>query len=154
MPAADVLSALQARCRAREFALGVEVDPEALLDCMKALRDAHGYRYYIVASATDRGETLEVVHGVRNLDSGDEIFVKAAVPADRPELDSMAPVYAGAEWHEREILDLFGVVFRGHPDPRRILMPDDYEGRPLRKSFAMDTPWGYRPAAKTPSEES
>jgi len=149
MPAAEVLKALEARCRAREFALGVEVDAEALVDCMRSLRDAHGYRYYIVASATDRGETLEIVHGVRNLESGDEIFVKTAVPADRPELDSVALVYSGAEWHEREVLDLFGVTFRGHPDPRRILLPDDYEGSPLRKSFAMDTPWGYRPATKT-----
>ena len=152
MPAAEVLKALEARCRAREFALGVEVDAEALLDCMRSLRDAHGYRYYIVASATDRGETLEIVHGVRNLDSGDEIFVKTSVPANKPELDSVALVYSGAEWHEREVLDLFGVTFRGHPDPRRILLPDDYEGSPLRKSFAMDTPWGYRPATKT--EES
>jgi NADH-quinone oxidoreductase subunit C len=152
MPAAEVLKALEARCRAREFALGVEVDPEALVDCMRALRDAHGYRYYIVASATDRGETLEIVHGVRNLESGDEIFVKTAVPADKAELDSVALVYSGAEWHEREVLDLFGVTFRGHPDPRRILLPDEYEGSPLRKSFPMDTPWGYRPATKT--EES
>jgi len=152
MPAAEVLEALAARCRAREFALGVEVDAEVLVDCMRALRDAHGYRYYILGSATDRGETLEIVHGVRNLASGDEIFVKATVPANRPELDSVALVYSGAEWHEREIFDLFGVTFRGHPDPRRILLPDDYEGNPLLKSFAMDTPWGYRPAAKT--EES
>ena len=146
MPAADVLEALKVRFQAEEFPLGVQVEPGALQDCLRTLRDSHGYRVYIVASATDRGETLEVVHGLRNVETDDDIFVKVSLPGDRPELDSAAMIFAGAEWHEREILDLFGVVFRGHPDPRRILMPDEYEGHPLRKDFPMDTPWGYRPA--------
>ena len=93
--------------------------------------------------------TMEVVHGLRNIETDDELFVKVSLPGDRPELDSAAMIFAGAEWHEREILDLFGVVFRAHPDPRRILMPDDYEGHPLRKEFPMSTPWGYRPAPET-----
>ena len=66
--------------------------------------------------------------------------------------DSIAFVYAGAEWQEREIWDLFGVTFRAHPDLRRILLPDEYDGHPLRKSFAMDTPWGYRPATAAAPE--
>jgi len=152
MPAADVQEALRVRYEAREFALGAEIDAGALLDCLRALRDSHGYRTYVLASATDRKETIEVVHGVRNLETGDEFFVKVVLPADAPELDSAAMVYAGADWQEREILDLFGVTFRNHPDPRRILMPDEYEGHPLRKEFPMDTPWGYRPA--TNAEES
>ena len=146
MPAAEVREAIEARFPAREFALGVEIDAGALLDCLRALRDAHGYRYYVLASATDRGETIEVIHGVRNLETGDDFFVKVVLPPDRAELDSAAMIYAGAEWQEREILDLFGVTFRNHPDPRRILLPDEYEGHPLRKEFPMNTPWGYRPA--------
>ena len=152
MPVADVLEALKVRFQAEEFPLGVQVEPTALQDCLRTLRDNHGYRFYILASATDRGETVEVVHGLRNVESGDDFFVKVSLPGERPELDSAAMIFAGAEWHEREIFDLFGVVFRAHPDPRRILMPDEYEGHPLRKDFAMDTPWGYRPATKT--EES
>jgi NADH:ubiquinone oxidoreductase subunit C len=147
MPAAEVLAALRSGCGAKEFALGVEIEAEALLECMQALRDDHGYRFYIAATATDREETFEVIHGLRNFEAADDIFVKVAVPKGQPELDSATPIYAGAEWHEREIIDLFGITFRSHPDPRRILMPDDYEGHPLRKDFAMDTPWGYRPAA-------
>jgi NADH-quinone oxidoreductase subunit C len=152
MAATEVIEALKVRFQAEEFALGVRVEAATLQDCLRALRDQHGYRFYVAASATDRGETLELVHGLRNLDSGDTLFVKVELPADRPELDSVALVFAGAEWHEREVLDLFGVTFRAHPDPRRILMPDEYEGHPLRKEFPMDTPWGYRPAAK--AEES
>jgi len=145
MPAAEVQEALRIRCEAREFALGAEIDAGALLDCLRTLRDSHGYRTYVLASATDRKETIEVVHGVRNPETADDFFVKVILPAEAPELDSAAMVYAGAEWQEREILDLFGVTFRNHPDPRRILMPDEYEGHPLRKDFPMDTPWGYRP---------
>lgn len=148
MPAADVVEALRTRFGGEAFASGLALEPGALRDALRALRDLHGYRYYVCAVGTDRGETLEVLHGVRNPGTADTIFVKAAVPKGSPEIDSAALVYAGAEWHEREILDLFGVVFLGHPDPRRILMPDEYEGHPLRKDFAIDTPWGYRPATR------
>jgi NADH-quinone oxidoreductase subunit C len=152
MAASEVIEALKVRFQAEEFTLGVRVEPQALQDCLRTLRDNHGYRFYVAASATDRGETIELIHGLRNLDSGDPFFVKVVLPSDQPEVDSVALVFAGAEWHEREILDLFGVTFRAHPDPRRILMPDEYEGHPLRKEFPMETPWGYRPAGKV--EES
>ena len=146
MPAAEVVAALATRFAAVPFALGVEVPAGSLLEVTRALRDAHGYRYYVLGSATERATSLEVLHAVRNLDTDDTLFVKIAIPKETPEADSIAYVYAGAEWQEREIFDLFGVSFRGHPDPRRILLPDDYPGHPLRKDFAMDTPWGYRPA--------
>jgi NADH:ubiquinone oxidoreductase subunit C len=149
MAAAEVLEALRSRHAAKEFPLGVEVAADALVECMRTLRDDHGYRFYIAATATDREESFEVIHGLRNVEAADDIFVMVPVPKGSPELDSVTAVFAGAEWHEREVMDLFGVTFRSHPDPRRILLPDDYEGHPLRKDFAMDTPWGYRPAADT-----
>jgi NADH-quinone oxidoreductase subunit C len=152
MAPSDLREALKLRFEAEPWELGVRVEPARLRECMLTLRDRHGFRFYIAASATDRGETLELVHGLRNVESGEEIFVKTLLPAERPEVVSVALVYAGAEWHEREILDLFGVTFLDHPDPRRILMPDEYEGHPLRKDFPMDTPWGYRPA--TDAEEA
>jgi NADH:ubiquinone oxidoreductase subunit C len=150
MPAPDVVEALRVRYEAAPFALGVVVAAEHLADVMRTLRDRFGYRYYVLASATDRGEIFDVVHGVRNLDTRDELFVKVRLARDRAALDSLAFLYSGAEWHEREILDLFGIVFRNHPDPRRILLPDEYEGHPLRKDFPMDAPWGFRPATREP----
>jgi NADH-quinone oxidoreductase subunit C len=146
MPAAEVIEALTLRHRATEFALGAEVPAVALLESLRALRDSFGYRFYIAATAIETQASIEIVHGVRNLETGDDLFVKTQIDKDKPEVDSAAFLYAGAEWHEREILDLFGVTFRSHPDPRRILMPDEYEGHPLRKDFPMDKPWGYRPA--------
>ena len=146
MAAVDVVEALRVRFSAEPFVLGTQVRVEHLLEAARALRDAHGYRYYISGTAIDRAETIEILHGVRNMQTNDEIWIKVIVPRTEPVVDSLAFVYAGAEWHEREVLDLFGVTFRSHPDPRRILMPDEYEGHPLRKDFPMDTPWGYRPA--------
>ena len=145
MPAPEILAALTARFSAIETALGVAVPAASLLEAMRALRDLHGYRYYELGTGVESETTFDVLHAVRNLHTGDTVFVKVAVPKDRPELDSIAFVYAGAEWQEREIFDLFGVSFKAHPDLRRLLMPDDYVGHPLRKDFAMDTPWGYRP---------
>jgi NADH-quinone oxidoreductase subunit C len=155
VPAPEIVAALTSRFSATPFALGVAVPPASLLTALRALRDAHGYRYYVLCTGAETETSFEIVHAVRNLETRDTLFVKAAVPKDAPAIDSAAFVYAGAEWHEREIFDLFGVGFTAHPDLRRILMPDEYEGHPLRKAFAMDTPWGYRPkTGETPEAAS
>jgi NADH:ubiquinone oxidoreductase subunit C len=154
VPAPDVIEALATRFTAVSFPLGVDLPAESLLPALRWLRDAQGYRYYVLGTATERESALEIAHGVRHLDTGDTLFVRVSVPKDAAEIDSAAFVYAGAEWQEREIFDLFGVRFRAHPDLRRILMPDEYEGHPLRKSFAMDTPWGYRPKTSAVAEET
>ena len=147
MPKAEVIEALKLRFAGEEFALGVEIAGGDLQQAMRALRDNHGYRFYICATATDRDETLELIHGVRNLETDDDVWIKVKLPKDGADVESIAFLFAGAEWHEREMLDLFGIGFRSHPDPRRILMPDEYEGHPLRKGFPIDAPWGYRPAS-------
>ena len=157
MPKAEVQDALRLRFDAQEFALGAEVAPERLIEALRTLRDQHGYHFYICATATDRPEHFEVIHGLRNTDTFEEFWVKTKLPKEAadgaPSVESAALVYAGADWHEREILDLFGVSFRGHPDPRRILMPEEYEGHPLRKDFPIDTPWGYRPGPEKEQSE-
>jgi len=66
--------------------------------------------------------------------------LKALVPEEDCTIDSVVPIWAGANWHERECLDMFGIVFKGHPDPRRILMPEDWEGYPLRKDYPTKGP--------------
>jgi NADH-quinone oxidoreductase subunit C len=149
MPAAEVLEYLKLRHGAREFALGAEVPRESLPEVLRVLRDGFGYRFYVVGTATDRPTEIEVIHGVRNLDTHDEMFLKTHLPREAPEVDSAALVFPGAEWHEREMFDLFGIRFRSHPDPRRILLPDDYEGHPLRKDFPIDAAWGYRPPTRS-----
>lgn len=153
MPAHEVVSALEVRYDAKPYALGVTVTAASLKDVLRLLRDQYGYRHYVLASATDRGENLEVVHAVRHPGNGDVIFVKVVVSAEDPRLPSVTDIFTGADWYEREVYDLFGVVFEGHPNLKRILLPEEYDrGHPLRKSFKAGTPYepGYRFEERVP----
>jgi NADH-quinone oxidoreductase subunit C len=81
------------------------------------------------------------VYELLNMPRIERLRVRAALAdpggEDLPELDSCVPLFAGAEFHEREVYDFFGIVFRGHPDLRRILMPEEYVGWPQRRDFPM-----------------
>ena len=66
-----------------------------------------------------------------------DVFFKADLPDDDLRVRSVVPLYAGAEWHERECLEMFGIAFDGHPDPRHIYLPTQFEGHPLRKDFPL-----------------
>jgi len=68
------------------------------------------------------------------------IRLKAQVPEDDPKIQSVTPVWKGADWHERECFDMFGIEFEGHPDLRRVLLPEDWEGHPLRKDYPLEGP--------------
>jgi len=83
----------------------------------------------------DRLDRFEVVYHLASLSHGHRIVLKAIVPRDDPHIASVAAIYPTANWHERETYDLMGIVFDGHPDLRRILLPDDWEGHPLRKDY-------------------
>ncbi|MGO9640545.1 MAG: NADH-quinone oxidoreductase subunit C [Candidatus Acidiferrales bacterium] len=74
---------------------------------------------------------VSITHGVR-------VRLRVRVPGDNPVAESVTPVWPTANWHEREIFDLFGVRFEGHPDLRRILLPDNWEGYPLRKDYPIE----------------
>lgn len=82
-------------------------------------------------------ERFGVVTTLLSPSLGVKAQVRAFVPAGDPRIASVADLFAGADWTEREIFDLYGIVFDGHPDLRRILMPDDYEGYPLRKDYPL-----------------
>lgn len=70
----------------------------------------------------------------------DRLRLKVRLHSDDPVVDTLIPVWPGANWLEREIFDLFGIRFSGHPDLRRIVLPDDWEGHPLRKDFPVEGP--------------
>ena len=84
---------------------------------------------------------FELNYHLLSLSRGERVRLKVRVGGDDPVVESVTPVWPGADWHEREIFDLFGVRFDGHPDLRRILMPDNWEGHPLRKDYPVE---GYR----------
>jgi NADH-quinone oxidoreductase subunit C len=86
----------------------------------------------------DRDPRFEVVLHLRSLDKGHRLRLKARIgdaEADTAEIDSITPIWGGANWFERETYDLMGIVFRGHPDLRRILMYPEFKGHPLRKDY-------------------
>jgi NADH-quinone oxidoreductase subunit C len=87
-----------------------------------------------------KDEGLEVVIRVENLDVPFNVTVRTRLPKDDSTCPSLAAVYRGANWMEREGFDMFGIRFDGHPDLRRILLPDDWQGHPLLKSYDIDTP--------------
>jgi NADH-quinone oxidoreductase subunit C len=85
----------------------------------------------------DTGPRFEVVCNLISTVYRHRIRVKARVPEEDPRIDTVSPIWQTANWHERETYDLMGIKFDGHPDLRRILMPEDWEGHPLRKEYPL-----------------
>ncbi|HCC69120.1 MAG TPA: NADH-quinone oxidoreductase subunit C [Nitrospiraceae bacterium] len=85
---------------------------------------------------------FEVVYHLYSIRHRHTIRIKAEVPEDNCAIDSITDIWAGANWHERECYDLFGIKFNGHPDLRRILLPEDWEGHPLRKDYPLKADLG------------
>jgi NADH-quinone oxidoreductase subunit C len=83
---------------------------------------------------------FEVVYNLYSIKYRHQIRIRAQVPDNNPSISSVVPIWAGANWHERECYDMFGITFSGHPDLRRILMPEDWEGYPLRKDYPLKGP--------------
>lgn len=86
-------------------------------------------------SGVDQETHMEVVYHLQSLKTGDNYCVKVKTDRERPSIASVTPIWATANWNEREIYDLLGIDFPGHPDLRRIMMPDDWVGHPLRKDY-------------------
>jgi NADH-quinone oxidoreductase subunit C len=113
------------------------VEPERIGAVLAALRE-RGYAFMASLHGVDyypHEPRLGVVYELLDMRTVDRITVKLRVPSGTPEVESVTPQWPTADFQEREIYDMFGVVFRGHPDLRRILMPEDYEGHPQRRDF-------------------
>ncbi len=129
---------------ARDGETIVFVAPARLLETMRWLKDTPGQEFDYLVDVTavefrDRERPLQVVYFLRSLSRKADVRVKVELPAsDELAVDSVWSLWRGADWLEREVFDMFGVTFRGHPDLRRILMWETYaEGNPLRKSFPL-----------------
>ncbi len=119
---------------------GVKIHPADVKVVCSALRE-HATLYFDMLScltAIDNGPeagTIEVVYNLYSIPFDHYLSLKVALPRDNPEIDSVEGIWKTANWHEREAYDLLGVVFSGHPDLRRILLPADWQGHPLRKDY-------------------
>jgi len=114
------------------------IEPAAVRGVLAALRDRHGYRALMSVHGVDyypEEPRLGVHYELLDMTRVDRLAVKLRVPTDAPTVESVTPEWPTADHQEREVYDMFGVVFDGHPDLRRILMPEDYEGHPQRRDF-------------------
>ncbi|HEY4450608.1 MAG TPA: NADH-quinone oxidoreductase subunit C [Solirubrobacteraceae bacterium] len=113
------------------------IEPAHIRRVLAELR-GRGYAFLASLHGVDhypQEPRLGVVYELLDMRRVDRVTVKLRLPGDGAEVDSVTPEWPTADHQEREVFDMFGVVFRGHPDLRRILMPEDYEGHPQRRDF-------------------
>jgi len=129
------------RFRGQDFLI---VRKERIVGLLTVLRDHVELQYKLVSDILgvdllgfETEPRYEVVYSLYSLKTSRRIVVKAQVGEDDPTIDTVGEVWPAATWPEREIFDLFGISFNNHPDLRRILMPDDWVGHPLRKDFPL-----------------
>ncbi|MBI5476776.1 MAG: NADH-quinone oxidoreductase subunit C [Ignavibacteriales bacterium] len=116
----------------------VKIIPEQIFEVMLFLHVDENLKFdfLMCLSGIDTGKgNLGVVYNLFSMTHRHKINIKVEVPKEKPEVPSITNVFPAANWHEREAFDLIGIIFTGHPDPRRILMPYDWEGHPLRKDY-------------------
>ncbi len=115
----------------------IEIDPARVRAVLAHLR-GQGYAFMASLHGVDyypHEPRLGVHYELLDMSRVDRLTVKLRVPVDAPRIDSVTEEWPTADHQEREVYDMFGVVFEGHPDLRRILMPEDYEGHPQRRDF-------------------
>jgi len=126
--------------------LTIWIDQLNLVGALNLLRSSSSTRFTVLADLTavdwfPSEPRFEVVYSLLSHERRERIRIKVKVNGADPYIESVTSLWAGASPFEREVFDLFGIRFQGHPDLRRILMPDDWEGHPLRKDYPVE---GYR----------
>jgi len=113
-------------------------DAARIVELCRYLKDQEKFVRLSAVTAVDwhpAEPRFEVVYHLHAIDPHRRLRVKCRLSGAQPEIDSATPVWRGADWYEREVYDMFGIVFRNHPNLVRILMPVDWEGYPLRKDY-------------------
>ncbi len=160
LPAAELVQRLRARfgqdlpetSDALDQAV-VRVVPERYVELIRTLRDDADFACDFVdfVSAVDRGdEGFDVIVQLWSTTRRHQVRVKVTAGAGEPRVPTISDLYPGANWHERETWELFGIDFEGHPQLVKLLLPEQFEGHPLRKDFALTT----RMAKPWPGEET
>jgi NADH-quinone oxidoreductase subunit C len=118
----------------------VEVDPQHICEFMVACRDDDRLGFDLLAdlSAADPAEESEefwVLYQLLSINHRHRLMVKSRISKEGANINTLSGIFRAAQWHERECAEMFGIQFNGHPDPRNMLLPDDWEGYPLRKDY-------------------
>ena len=121
----------------------VDVPAAKLFDLLSSLKSDHGFDMLIDLTAVDyleyEGATdrFGVLYMLLNVTSGERLIVRTAVNMPDPKLPTVYSLWRSCDWLEREVFDMFGIIFEGHPDFRRILMPEEFTSFPLRKDYPL-----------------
>src|SRR3954468_10642959 len=118
--------------------LTLEIAPAKIASVCGFLKFDQKFIRLSPVTAVDRSPAeprFEVVYHLHSIERNERLRLKARLSAAQPGIESVTSVWRGANWYEREVFDLFGINFTGHPDLRRIMMPDDWDGYPLRKDY-------------------
>lgn len=142
-----VLETLQQRYGGQLYEYHGEVSlvlaAENLIAVCQNLRHEHAFELLVEETAVDywpeQAPRFHVIYRLRSLKHNQIVGLRVPLDGNAPSMPSLTPVYANANWFERELFDMFGIHFENHPDLRRIMMPADWEGHPLRKDY----PLGY-----------
>lgn len=131
--------------------LTISVEKNSIVKVAEFLRDDNDLAFDFLSdvcgvdrTAIDNKNTFEVVYHLYSLKRNHRVRLKVQLPASEPKIDTVTNVWKTADWHEREAYDMFGIIFEGHPDLRRILMPEEFKGHPLRKDYPLK---GRQPAS-------
>ena len=139
--------------------LTLHVRPAAIAQVCQTLRDDDGLRYELCSSVSGvdypaQDRRLHAVYHLTSMTYRRRIRLECAVSVEDPHLPSVTTVYPTADWQERETYDMFGIIFDGHPNLTRILMPDDWEGYPQRKDYPLGgVPVEYKGAEIPPPDQ-
>jgi NADH-quinone oxidoreductase subunit C len=132
----DPAAVVAGKCYRAELTL--EIEPSRIVDVCLFLKGMRRFERLSSVTAVDRHPVeprFEVVYHLHSLERNERLRLKCRLAGAQPEIDSVTGVWSGANWFEREVFDLFGVSFRNHPDLSRIMMPDGWQGHPLRKDY-------------------
>lgn len=118
----------------------ITIPVDILLDFMLDVRDNYAFDFLTNQTAVDYPDQqkFEVIYNLNSTTYHDCLFVKTEVDRENPEMPSVFPVWGGANWQEREVYDLLGIIFTDHPNLKRILLDDAFKGYPLRRDFTWE----------------
>lgn len=137
-PVAAAFEDLASAAKLDRGELTIEIAPAKILEALRRAKSSLAFEQLTTVTGVDRFPSeprYEIVYHLHSFSKKLRLRLKSRISGQNPEIESACAVYRSANWYEREVFDFFGVNFLNHPDLRRIMLPDDWQGHPLRKDY-------------------